>query len=225
MELPRPAKLRHQARPFDDPDWVFELKHDGFRVFAVIEQGKTAFVSRNGSRLNGFGLLADECTRAVRAASAILDGEIAVPHQTGRTHVATLMEHRQDARFYAFDLLWLNGQDLRALPLLTRKQHLKVLLRRRSPWLVYVDHVMEHGRTLFQLACREHLEGIVAKRADNPYPSANTKPLWIKIKNPAYSQKEGRGEWFDKAKHRLADPTGRRHHTTTGRTKTKRGGR
>ena len=172
MVLPRPANLRHQAQPFDDPDWAFELKHDGVRALAILEHGKVRFVSRNGNRLNGFGLLANECIRAVRAESAIVDGEIAVPHQTGRTHVATRMQHRQDARFYAFDLLWLNGQDLRALPLLTRKQHLKVLLRRRSPWLVYVDHIMEHGRMLFQLACREDLEGIIAKRADHPYPSA-----------------------------------------------------
>ena len=125
-----------------------------------------------------------EVTRAIRAESAILDGEFAVPHQTGRTLFARLREHREEARFYAFDLLWLNGQDLRALPLLTRKQHLKVLLRRRSSWLIYVDHVREHGRTLFQLACREDLEGIIAKRADHPYPSAEKKPLWIKIKNP-----------------------------------------
>ncbi len=145
------------------------------------------FVSRNGCPIHGFGLLAHEVSRVVRAESAILDGEIAVPHKTGRTLFARRMEHREEARFYAFDLHWLNGQDLRALPLLTRKQHLKVLLRRRSSWLIYVKHVMEHGRTLFQLACREDLAGIIAKRADHPYPSAEKKPLWIKIKNPNYS--------------------------------------
>jgi bifunctional non-homologous end joining protein LigD len=211
MKLPRPAKLRYQVKPFDDPDWLFELKHDGFRALAILEQGKTRFISRTSGSIHGFTHLAREFTRAIRAESAILDGEIAVPHKTGRTIFARLREHREEARFYAFDLLWLNGQDLRALPLLTRKQHLKVLLRRQSSWLIYIDHVMEHGRTLFQLACREDLEGIVAKRADHPYPSANKKPLWIKIKNPAYSQKDGRGEWFAQTKHRLADPTGRRH--------------
>ena len=211
MILPMPAALRRQALPFDDPDWVFELKHDGFRALAILEHGKARFVSRNGGPMHGFGHLATEVTRAIRAESAILDGEIAVSHKTGRTLFARLMEHRKEARFYAFDLLWLNGQDLRALPLLTRKQHLKVLLRRQSSWLIYIDHVMEHGRTLFQLACREDLEGIVAKRADHPYPSAEKKPLWIKIKDPNYSQREGRGAWFEKAKHRLADPTGRRH--------------
>jgi len=223
MDVPRPAKLRQQSVSFDDPDWVFELKHDGFRALAILEHGKTRFISRTGGSIHGFTHLAHEFTRAIRAESAILDGEFAVSHKTGRTLFARLREHRQEARFYAFDLLWLNGQDLRALPLVTRKQHLKVLLRRRSSWLIYVDHVMEHGRTLFQLVCREDLEGIVAKRADHPYPSAEKKPLWIKIKNPNYSQKEGRGEWFEKAKHRLADPTGRRHLTLKG--SIKRGGR
>ena len=178
---------------------------------AILKHGSVRFISRNGGGLNGFQLLADQLSRALKVEEAILDGEITVPHHTGRTLFARLMEHREEARFHAFDLLWLNGQDLRALPLLTRKQHLKVLLRRQSSWLIYIDHVMEHGRTLFQLACREDLEGIVAKRADHPYPSAEKKPLWIKIKNPNYSQKEGRGEWFEKAKHRLADPTGRRY--------------
>ena len=223
MKIPRPAELRRQAIPFDDPDWVFELKHDGFRAFAVLENGKVRFVSRAGGRLNGFGQLAEEMASVLKIDTAMVDGEIAVPHKTGRTLSARQMELREEARFYAFDLLWLNGQDLRALPLLTRKQHLKVLLRRRSSWLIYVDHVMEHGRTLFQLACREDLEGIVAKRADHPYPSAEKKPLWIKIKNPNYSQKEARGEWFEKAKHRLADPTGRRHLPLKG--SIKRGGR
>ena len=223
MILPMPAALRRQALPFDDPDWVFELKHDGFRALAVLKGGKVQFVSRTGGQLNGFGILADNIAHEVRAESAILDGEIAVPHKTGRTVFARLLEQREEGPFYAFDLLWLNGQDLRALPLLTRKQHLKVLLRRRSLWLIYVDHVREHGTKLFQLACREDLEGIIAKRADHPYPPANKKPLWIKIKNPTYSQKEGRGEWFDKAKHRLTDPTGHRHVVTN--LKPKRGKR
>ncbi len=161
MTIPMSDTLRSQTQPFDDPDWVFELKHDGFRALAIVEHGKARFVSRNGSRIHGFVPLAIEVSRTVRTESAILDGEIALPHETGPTIFARLMEHREQARFYAFDLLWLNGEDLRALPLLTRQQHLKVLLRRRSPWLIYVDHVMEHGRTLFQLACREDLDGVL----------------------------------------------------------------
>ena len=131
--------------------WVFELKHDGVRAFAVLENGKVRLVSRAGGRLNGFGQLAEEMARVLKIDTAMVDGEIAVPHKTGRTLSARQMELREELAWYAFDLLWLNGQDLRALPLLTRKQHLKVLLRRRSSWLIYVDHLMEHGRTLFQL--------------------------------------------------------------------------
>ena len=71
--------------PFDDPDWVFELKHDGFRALAVLKGGKVRFVSRTGRQLHGFESLAETIASEVSAESAIVDGEIAVPHQTGRT--------------------------------------------------------------------------------------------------------------------------------------------
>jgi hypothetical protein len=81
----------------------------------------------------------------------------------------------------------------------------------------YVDHLAEHGTALFRLARQHDLEGIVAKRADSPYAMAGRKSPWRKIKNRNYSQREGRGEWFDKAKVRLSDPTGRRHVRTPAR--------
>jgi len=115
----------------------------------------------------------------------------AVPLKTGRTLFARLMEHREEVRLYAFDLLWLNGQDLQAPPLLTRKQHLKVLLRRRSPWLIFVDHIREHGRKLFQLACRDDLKGLLPNAPTIPSSYKQESPL-VKITNPTYSQREGR---------------------------------
>jgi bifunctional non-homologous end joining protein LigD len=129
----------------------------------------------------------------------VLDGELAVPDQTGRTVFAAMMKHRQQARFYAFDLLYLNGEDLRQLPLLTRKAKLRRLLPSRSAHVLYVDHTKGSGQRLYELACELDLEGIVAKRADSPYKEDARNPHWIKIKNPANSQKEGRGELFKRA--------------------------
>ena len=86
-----------------------------------------------------------------------------------------------------------------------------------------MDHVRRYGTALYRLACEHDLEGIVAKRIDQPYDPGNQREGWLKIKNPAYTQREGRGEWFEKSKVQLADPTGRRLVVISG-TKT-RGGR
>src|SRR5579859_6116215 len=94
--------------------------------------------------------------------------------------------------YCAFDILWLNGRDLRATPLLERKVMLKRVIR---PPLLCVDHIEGRGLDLFNAACEQDLEGIVAKLANGRYePSATT---WVKIKNRSYSQADGRAEFFD----------------------------
>src|SRR5688572_5561096 len=113
-----------------------------------------------------------------------------------RTIFADMMQRRNLARYLAFDLLWLNGEDLRHLPLLTRKEKLKRILPSRSPHVLYVDHSRGNGTALYRLACQLDLEGIVAKRADSRYEDHPNVGNWIKIKNLAYSQKEGRGDLF-----------------------------
>jgi bifunctional non-homologous end joining protein LigD len=100
--------------------------------------------------------------------------------------------------FIAFDLLYLNGEDLRALPLIERKAMLKKLLRRHRTRIVYLDHVEGDGRLLFEQIVKMDLEGIVCKRTDSPY-KVTEKPSrhWIKVKNSRYSQLEGREELFE----------------------------
>ena len=100
--------------------------------------------------------------------------------------------------FFAFDMLFVNGKDLRELPLIERKARLKQLLRwERSP-VLYVDHIEAHGRQFFEKVCELDLEGIVAKRKAAVYQAADKpSPYWIKIKNPTYSQAEGRDELFN----------------------------
>jgi bifunctional non-homologous end joining protein LigD len=169
MIVPTPLPLAQQSKPFDDPNWVFEIKHDGFRALALVDRGHCWFVSRRKHKFHGFRELAAALVREVNAEVAILDGELAVPDQTGRMVFATMMKHRQQARFYAFDLLYLNGEDFRGLPLLTRKEKLKLILPSCSAHVLYVDHTKGSGHRLYELACQLDLEGIVAKRGDSTY--------------------------------------------------------
>jgi ATP-dependent DNA ligase len=99
--------------------------------------------------------------------------------------------------FVAFDLLYLNGKDLRTLPLIERKRQLRKrqlrkLLRRKRSRILYLDHVENDGRLLFEQICKLELEGMVCKRKSSPYRvTEKPSPYWIKVKNPRYSQLEG----------------------------------
>ena len=199
MLIPTPMSLVQQPQPFDDWDWIYEIKHDGFRALAVIEHGQCRFFSRKKHKLTGYQDLRQALVKEVNAETAILDGELVVVDHLGRSVFADMMQRRHPARYFAFDLLWLNGEDLRQLPLLTRKEKLKRILPSRSSHVLYVDHSRGNGTALYRLACQLDLEGIVAKRADSQYEDGLNSRNWIKIKNPVYSQKEGRGDLFKRA--------------------------
>ena len=111
-----------------------------------------------------------------------------------------LLFRKRQCIFSAFDLLYLNGRDLRVLPLLERKALLKKLLRRKRSRMLYLDHVEADGCLLFNEVVKMDLESIVAKRKDSPY-KVTEKPsrYWIKVKNLRYSQAEGREELFERA--------------------------
>jgi bifunctional non-homologous end joining protein LigD len=199
MVIPYPMPLVQQAEPFDGDEWLYEIKHDGFRALAVIEREQCRLFSRKKHRFTGYQDLRAALVKEVNAGSALLDGELVVTDHLGRSVFADMMTKRRLARFFAFDLLWLNGEDLRALPLSARKERLKRILPTRSAHLLYVDHTRGGGRRLFELACKLDLEGIVAKRADSPYTDNATDRHWIKIKNSTYSQTEGRADLFKRA--------------------------
>ncbi len=199
MVIPPPMPLIQQREPFDDPDWIYEIKHDGFRALAVIDQGHCRFFSRKKHRLTGYSDLRDALVKEINAEFVVLDGELVVTDHQGRTVFADMMQRRKPARYFAFDLLSLNVEDLRRLPLVDRKQRLRRILPARSPHVLCVDHTRGNGTELYRLACQLDLEGIVCKRADSPYEDNAGSPYWIKIKNPAYSQKEGRGDLFKRA--------------------------
>ena len=119
-------ELARAAKPFDHPDWVFELKHDGFRAVAYIEQGKCRLVSRRDFQYKRFDKLCAAIGKELRVKDAILDGEIVCLDSAGRSIFTPLLFRRsENPCFYAFDLLWLNGRDLRKQPLLERKRLLR----------------------------------------------------------------------------------------------------
>jgi bifunctional non-homologous end joining protein LigD len=174
---------RERPDPFDDPDWLFEVKHDGFRSIAFIKDGHCRLISRNGYRFSDFRDLEDCIAQAVKGHTAILDGEIVCLDGQGRSIFAPLIERQACPFFYAFDLLWLDGEDWRRRPLVERKTTLSRLIPRPYDRLAYLDHLEQQGRALYEAACGWDLEGIVAKRKDSRYISSRTRN-WLKIKNP-----------------------------------------
>ncbi len=168
--------------PFSDPDWIFERKLDGIRCIAVRSGGSIRLLSRNDLSLNGrypeiaAALAADPCRRFA------VDGEI-VAFEGSATSFARLAERGRrpvPVFYYVFDLLWLEGRDLRALPLRRRKAILRSALTfRREVRLTPYRNAA--GEAFFEQACRGGWEGLIAKRADSAYTSTRSRD-WLKLK-------------------------------------------
>jgi bifunctional non-homologous end joining protein LigD len=177
---------------FSDPNWLFEIKWDGVRALARIEDGALTLRSRNGADITKRYPELAFLPQAFAASQAIVDGEIVALDERGlssferlqeRMHVRAPSEHLVShipVVYFAFDLLYCDGYDLRKAPLLERKQLLQRLVH-ASERFRYADHQMEHGKELFELAKQTGLEGIVAKRADSPYVS-DRSVYWMKLK-------------------------------------------
>ena len=202
MSLPRitPMPLTRRGEPFDDPDWIFEAKMDGFRAVAYVEADACRLVSRHGKEFRTFAALAADISRDLAPHAAILDGEIVHPGPDGRPLFYQLERSRGRGpfAFYAFDLVWLDGGDLRERALVERKAALRKLVPLEPQAVRYVEHVAS-GTKLFRAICELDMEGIVAKQAAGLYtPEATT---WVKIKNHAYSI-GGRSDFFDRRRSR-----------------------
>jgi len=179
-------------RPFSDPNWLFEIKWDGVRALARIENDALTLRSRTGVDMDKRYPELASLPDALAARQAILDGEIVALDTLGHSDFELLQERmhvrapsesllsRVPVVYFAFDLLYCDGYDLRETPLLDRKQLLRRLLR-TSEQFRYSDHQLEHGKELFGLAEQNGLEGIVAKRADSPYVG-DRSPYWVKLK-------------------------------------------
>jgi bifunctional non-homologous end joining protein LigD len=157
--------------------------------------GKCALYSRRGNRMTRFQDLADQVRTQLGRREVILDGEIVAIDGDGRINFWELMRGRGILAYAAFDLLRLNGRDLRSLPLSQRKRRLQQLIPAAVGPLNRVPCFEGEGRELFEAACGLDLEGIVAKRRTDPYAPDTT---WFKVKNPTYTQAEGRWELFER---------------------------
>ena len=190
----RPMLATPIAKPFDNPDWVFEIKWDGYRAVAFIEEGRVRLVSRSQNDLTAQFPELGALPKFVRAQRTILDGEIVALDEKGRPSFSLMQQrtgfhpgkHRLPGRkgvpivYYAFDLLYLDGFDLRRVALEARKQLLREHIK-ADGLIHYSDHFAEKGRDLFEAARQQGLEGIVAKKRNGAYQEKRSSD-WLKIK-------------------------------------------
>ncbi|PRY09963.1 ATP-dependent DNA ligase LigD phosphoesterase module /ATP-dependent DNA ligase LigD polymerase module [Pontibacter ummariensis] len=171
--------------PFDSEDWVFEIKWDGYRAVAEVKDGQVELYSRSGKSFNEKYPPIVESLRQL-GQEAVLDGEIVVLDEEGYATFQRLQNYQntpsEHLYYYAFDLLYLNGEDLRQLPLIERKKRLQELLSEELPAVRYSDHVEAQGIAFFKEAQRKNVEGIMGKLANSPYRTGSRSSEWLKIK-------------------------------------------
>ena len=170
--------------PFDHPEWLFEVKWDGYRAMAEIQAGKVSLYTRNRISLNKrFSPITEALEQC--GFDAVLDGEIVVVDDQGRPDFQMLQNYRQSRRghllYYVFDLLFFRGHDLTGLPLLRRKELLKTMLP-ADKHLKFSDHVWQEGVLFFRVAKEKGLEGIIAKHSQSTYQMGKRSRQWLKIK-------------------------------------------
>ncbi len=188
-QAPRPRGLRPMlataaAKAFDDPEWLFEVKWDGYRAVAEVGGGAVALRSRNQLALNEKFPSIAEALRKLDV-EAVLDGEIVVVDDRGRPDFQRLQHYGASRAgqlvYYVFDLPHLDGHDLTGLPLLKRKELLEKILP-RSPEVRFSDHVRGEGRLFFDAVRKKDLEGMVAKHAGSRYQAGVRSRQWLKVK-------------------------------------------
>lgn len=179
---PMLAKLSAQA--FNRQGWLFEIKWDGYRMIAYLQNHRVRLQSRN---LQDYTKIYQPITTelATLSINAVLDGEMVVTDAKGRSIFQLLQQYEKtgkgDLQYYVFDILWLNGQDLTSLPLIQRKK----ILKQNLPALNHVhisEYIEDTGKEFFQAALKQKLEGIMAKDGASRYLPGQRSPHWLKIK-------------------------------------------
>jgi bifunctional non-homologous end joining protein LigD len=170
----------------DGDHWIHEIKFDGYRVICRINGPDVRLSTRRGNDWTASFPNLARAARQLRARDAIIDGEVVVLDARGLSNFQSLQNalgrgREKDVVYCAFDLLYLDGRDLRGLPLTERKALLAQLLEHAPTSIRYTDHVEGNGPTFFKQACELSLEGIVSKRSDAPYRSGRTRD-WLKVK-------------------------------------------
>jgi ATP-dependent DNA ligase len=193
--VPSPAD-----RPPSGPGWIHEVKLDGFRMMVRRDPAGVRLITRNGHDWSGRFPLIAEAAGALRARSFLIDGEAVACDRDGVPSFDRLRYRRGDGTvfLYAFDLLALNGQDMRREPLEVRKGALsKVLLGKAGAGIQFNEHCADlPADVVFRHACKLGFEGIVSKRLGSPYRSGRSRD-WLKMKNPAAPavKREAEEDW------------------------------
>jgi bifunctional non-homologous end joining protein LigD len=173
--------------PFSRAGWIFELKWDGYRILA----SKKQLLTRNKKDATSWY---PEIIAALAKLKGdfVLDGEVCLLDEHGLPRFEE-MRHRtmrkggEPVSYFAFDLLFLNGKDLRALPLIERKKRLRKLIPKNTSRLAFVDHIEREGEFVFRHAVKAGMEGVMAKKADSPYVGQRSRD-WLKFKSPGYHE-------------------------------------
>ena len=179
----RPMLATFIDKPFDDPNWIFETKWDGFRLMAEIKDGSASLYSRN---LIDLSSKYPSICAALRGNGqfAVIDGELVALDAAGRSRFQLLQNAEREKvtlRYCVFDLLYLDGEDLRDRPLVERKELLERILP-KDRLLHYSTHVRDHGIAAFKRAAKAGEEGIMAKLATGRYYSGQRTREWLKVK-------------------------------------------
>ena len=193
--MPRSVSLTLASlsdKPFSNPDWLFEVKWDGVRGLAYVADGEVTVRSRAGREISLEYPEVKDLANQLYATQAIVDGEIVALDDSGRS-VFQKLQNRSGVRnpsrallesipatYYAFDLLYCDGYDLRKTPLEKRKELLKHILRPNAR-IRYSEHEVEKGKELYEAARLQRLEGIIGKKRDSAYAGQRTS-LWLKFK-------------------------------------------
>jgi bifunctional non-homologous end joining protein LigD len=167
-------------------EWVHEMKLDGYRMLCRVEDGEAQMISRNAKDWTGNFSAVERCAARLPVESAWLDGEVVVMESDGRTSFQALqnaltIDHSAKLHYFIFDLLYLNGYDLRRVPLVERKRVLETLLANAPATLKFSSHIEGSGEEFYAQACKLKLEGMISKRAQSTYQSGRCRD-WLKVK-------------------------------------------
>jgi bifunctional non-homologous end joining protein LigD len=168
------------------PDWLHEVKYDGYRMHVRLVDGKAQLLTRTGLDWSHRYRFTINALQAVPLKSAYLDGELCALGPDGVPAFSRLQAAMDEGRtealvFMAFDLLFLNGESTAELPLVERKKRLRALFARGMRGLRFADHVVGDGPRFREVACKAGVEGVISKRVDQPYLPGN-RGLWFKSK-------------------------------------------
>ncbi len=180
------VQLCKQLKKIPEGDFLFEIKYDGYRIIAIIENNKVKLLTRNKKDYTSiFKEISSSLSDFFKNREMILDGEVVAVNKSGKTDFQTLQNHLNtkngNLTYMIFDLLSLDGIDLRGEKLIERKKILEKILKNAPENLLFSQHILGNGNKIFEESCKNKLEGIIGKKINSPY-SGTRNGDWVKIK-------------------------------------------